>query len=145
MAWDDEAFKARVKARCRELGKSVRSVLLEGGLDPAYLQKTSVQGRAIETLEKLCVPLQWSLKQILGLPPVHAEVSLELMTKAGKIVRRALRQVPTTDDDEFYALTIAYNALLDHQRNGGQIDDANAIGMLEATIAAHFGFARPPR
>ena len=44
MAWDDEAFKARVKARCRELGKSVRSVLLEGGLDPAYLQKTSVRG-----------------------------------------------------------------------------------------------------
>jgi len=119
MAWDDEAFKARVTARCRELGKSVRSVLLEGGLDPAYLQKTSVQGRAIETLEKLCGPLQWSLKQILGLPPVHAEVSSELMTKAGKIVRRGLRQVPTTDDDEFHALTIAYNALLDHQRNGG--------------------------
>ena len=145
MAWDDEAFKARVKARCRELEKSVRSVLLEGGLDPAYLQKTSVQGRAIETLEKLCVPLQWSLKQILGLPPVHAEVSPELMTKAGKIVRRALRQVPTTDDDEFYALAIAYNALLDLQRNGGQIDDANAIAMLEASIAAHCGFARPPR
>ena len=145
MAWDDEAFKARVKARCRELGNSVRSVLLEGGLDPAYLQKTSVQGRAIETLEKLCVPLQWSLKQILGLPPVHAEVSPELMTKAGKIVRRALRQVPTTDDDEFYALAIAYNALLDLQRNGGQIDDANAIAMLEASIAAHCGFARPPR
>ena len=145
MAWDDEAFKARVTARCRELGKSVRSVLLEGGLDPAYLQKTSVQGRAIETLEKLCGPLQWSLKQILGLPPVHAEVSPELMTKAGKIVRRALSQVSTTDDDEFYALAIAYNALLDLQRNGGQIDDANAIAMLEASIAAHCGFARPPR
>ena len=57
MAWDDEAFKARVKARCRELGKSVRSVLLEGGLDPAYLQKTSVQGRAIETLRKALRPV----------------------------------------------------------------------------------------
>ena len=140
MAWSDEAFCARVKARCAELGRSVRSVLMEAKLTLDLLEKTPSSGRRIDTLEKLCAPLQWNLQEIMGFT-VSIRVSPELMAKAVKIVRRALRHVPSSDEDEAFALSVAYNAILDHQDGGGQIDD-NALAMLEASIAAHFGFAR---
>jgi hypothetical protein len=140
MAWDDKAFCARVKARCAELGRSVRSVLIEAGVTLDLLDKTPSAGRRVDTLEKLAAPLQWDLQQVMGFT-VSARISADLMTIALKIVRRALRYLPDPEEDEPKALAIAYNTLLDLQKDGKAIDDT-VLATLELSIAHNFGLER---
>lgn len=144
MAFSDEELLARIDARCRELGRSRRSILMEAGVAEDLLKKTPTAGRRIDTLEKLCVPLQWTLQEIMGFPKVSADADSELMRMAFKAVRRALRGRPDADEIMPDVVTIAYNALL-HHRQDGQALDANALAMLEASIAAQLGFAKRPR
>jgi hypothetical protein len=143
MAWSDDALKARVKARCRELGRSVRSTLLEAGLTPDLFEKPPSAGRRIDTLEKLCGPLEWSLQQVMGFE-IAPRISPELMVKLYPLVRRALRNLPDPDQDMPFALATAYNALLAFGEGGAVVDDS-ALAMLAATIGEEFGATRRRR
>ena len=143
MAWDEDAFKERVRARCAELGRSVRSVLIEAGVTLDLLGKTPTAGRRVDTLEKLGRPLQWKLRQVMGFTE-SGRIRVDLMVVACKIVHNALHDMPDVEKDEPAALAVAYNALLDYQ-DGDEKNDQNPLAMLEAAIAAQFGSAHRHR
>lgn len=143
MAWSEEQFRARVVERAAELGRSVRSVLLEAGVALDILDKVPTSGRRVDTLEKIARALGWSLSQMMGFDDV-ARVTGEIMDQVLAITRRILRHHTDADEAEGTVSAMVLNAIQDYRRDGHLLD-ARAGAMLEAAIAAAWDAAAYPR
>jgi transcriptional regulator with XRE-family HTH domain len=62
LAWDDAAFKERVKAAAQRKGVTMRQALEAAGVSPYYLKKT-VEGRSTNTV--------LNLARVLDVPPAE--------------------------------------------------------------------------
>ena len=140
MRWSDKAFRERVVARAAELGRSVRSILIEAHVALDIFEKGPTAGRRIDTLEKIADACGWSLAEIMGFQTFE-RISPELLEQAVKIVRRGLRLVPDAEEAFAPCLAQVYNVLAARRRDGLPIDDS-AISTIEAIVAEHWGPGR---
>ncbi len=143
MASSEEEFRARVVARAAELGRSVRSVLIEAGVALDILDKVPTSGRRVDTLAKIAGALQWTLPQLMGFG-VLGRISEDIVAHALTSARRGLRQVPDAEEVEAAVVTFALNVLLALRQDGRPID-ASALDMLERAIAEAWGVVGSPR
>lgn len=132
MRYFDEAyFRARLRDRALELGKSERKLLTEAGLSHELIDQTPAHGRRIDTLERVAEAFGLSLLELLGLPP--ATVALDLMQVATGVGRRMLAQAGlAAEDDEQVSLAVRiYEILANRRRSGQPINDGFLAGIEE--------------
>jgi hypothetical protein len=134
MSSSDEEMKARVAARCAELGKSLRGALSEAGLSHETLEKTPAAGRRLDTLEKLARVLDWSLADLLGLE-VIARLEPGLLHTALQVVRSSLPHIPEIDPVFSEMVALAYNILADGHPDPQQPPGEEVIANMTRTIA----------
>ena len=95
MPWSEEAFQIRVKARCRQLNRSLRSVLAEADLSLDTFQKPPALGRRVDTLAKLAVVLDWSIGEISGEP--SDKIDPELLVEAFGVTKEGWPDAPSDE------------------------------------------------
>lgn len=63
--WSEEAFRARVRARAKELNRPLAQALERAELGHDTLLREP-KGRRVDSLERLAVALDWELADIMG-------------------------------------------------------------------------------
>lgn len=90
--WSDAKFCERVAQRCRETGKSQRSVLKEAQCTHDYLQTNPAHGRRIDRMWRIAQVLETPLASLLGLP-VSTQIDAEILLIAYEATPKAIELV----------------------------------------------------
>ena len=138
-----QEIRARVESRAAELGRSVRSVLIEAGVSRDILYRERSDSHKVDTLQKIAAALGWSLPQIMGFD-VLGSIPRDILAAALRVANGALRNIDYTEDDFIDALLVAQNLLLKRRYMGAATDDA-MLATLEQTIAEAYAAAAQRR
>jgi hypothetical protein len=89
--WDEIAFRARVTARCKRLGKPLATLLREAGVSKDVVRKVPQHGRRLDSLEGVARALGWTLGQALGLQDLNkVELDRHRLRLALEIAERVI-------------------------------------------------------
>lgn len=116
--WSDADFRARVVARAAELGMTLAGLLEKAGVSREVFYKVPVNGRRIDTLEKIGAACNWTLAEVMGLTE---RPSVELMGLAVASAQRVIAGLPKwarTEQLFVDALTYLYDEVLSVRRTG---------------------------
>lgn len=133
--WSDEDFRHRVARICKELGRTVTSVLEDAGLAHDYLQpprKTPKNGgRRINCVWDLANALSCHPGDLLGLPMMNEQIDRDLAVLAYQTARDAMQRVQNVDDENFVDTMLQiYNALLRRRSEGHDVRDPAYLKMI---------------
>jgi hypothetical protein len=127
-------IRSRVEQRAGELGRSVRSIMREAGLDVGLIYRNRIASPKIDTLQKIAAAAGLTLPQIMGFD-VLGRVPREVVAQALRCANRALRSTDPREEDLISALQIALNMLLTHRQMGYPIDGPETQALVESAIA----------
>jgi hypothetical protein len=121
MRWSETDFRARVRARASELGKSWPQVADEAGVHPSTISHAGAGGRLTATLENIARALDWSLCEILGcgisLPHLERAVRAVTQSRSGLTPERAS------------LVARVYETILARERDGKPVDESYLDGL----------------
>lgn len=137
-------IRARIERRAKELGRSVRSILMEAQVARDLLYRDRGNSPRLDTLEKIAAAVGWNLAQVLGFDDNMGQVPKDIVSAAYRTTLRALRAIPHTDETVIEVLHIALNTLLQYRFEGRVIDE-NTMLLLEQTLAQVWGSAERAR
>ena len=138
-------IRVRVEQRATELGRSVRSIMREAGVDIGLIYRDRIRSPKIDTLQKIATAAGLTLPQIMGFDGLD-RVPREVVAQAVRGARRGLGMVdgqdpqqprlpPFSEEELISALVIALNMLLTHRQRGYPIDAPETTALVETAIA----------
>ena len=131
----------RTKARSKELGRSVRSVLTNAGLALDFLHKLPVNGPRIDTLEKLATALDWTLGELMG----FAGLDEDIVIATFQVMDLGLVRIPDRQTIQAPVFCCVYRVLAAKRREGETIDDRTLFDLARYVAESWGQIDRRPR
>jgi hypothetical protein len=127
VGWSEEKFRERVAARAAELGYTTNALFEPLGLAESF-RKTPVNGRRLDTLEKIAQACQWSLAELIiestgfTLFAVNYDLLLEAYLDAQNVVAELPAWAQTDPRVLVRAQAAIYQEFEDYRREGTELD-----------------------
>jgi hypothetical protein len=135
LSWSEERFKNLLVARAKELGKPMRTLLAEAGLDHSTIDKPPKTGsRRLDTLTRIAEAFGLDLAEVVGLPPSPVQPDVLLM--AEEMTRRILsyRTLIVGDLQRVSLQARIYDVLAGRRAQGQWPLEAREITLMEELL-----------
>jgi lambda repressor-like predicted transcriptional regulator len=135
-AYSDDRFRARIVARCAEIGISQKEVSKRAGVSHDFLHIQPSYGRRIDSIERVAAAVGWDLATALELSD---SVTEELVEKTFVVYRAATRDwsdpVPVAEEARLW--TVIYRVLAARKKTGRPTDEAVLEAIAEIIAENH--------
>jgi hypothetical protein len=131
----------RTRARSKELGRSVRSVLTHAGLALDFFHKVPANGPRIDTLEKLATALDWTLGELMGFEGLDEDIVIATF----QVMDIGLVRIPDRQAIQAQVFCCVYRVLAAKRREGETIDDRTLFDLARYVGASWGQIDRRPR